>query len=103
MTKFENHKNYNCKITLDNGEEYLVYANWIHNNDLDHWKGWYCSAGTKRFYVDKNFDIWAGECKNEHLGNLLNDWDLSQDSECRRETCIGCTDDLLTEKHKKNA
>jgi hypothetical protein len=99
LSKFENHKNYNCKITTDMGEEYLVYANWIHNNRLDSWQGWSCDAGHTRFYIDKNFNVWDGECKNRQLGNVLTNWAPITDNVCRRSTCTGCTDDLLTRKH----
>lgn len=100
MTKFENHSNYNCEITLDTGQQYLVYANWIHNNNLDQWTGWLCSAGNTRFLIDKDFEIYSGECKNDHLGNVLTDWNTKTNTLCKKNTCGGCTDDLLTEKSK---
>ena len=101
MSKFENQSNYNCKITLNNGEEYQVYANWMHNQNLDSWKGWHCNAGHTRFYIDKNFDVWSAECHNDYLGNALSTWELKFDTVCNRPTCSGCTDDLLTHKHEK--
>jgi hypothetical protein len=102
LSNFENHKNYNCIITLDSGDEYKVYANWIHNQGLDHWQGWHCDAGHTRFHIDKNFDIWSGECKNDHLGNIANDdWNIKTNTICNRSTCTGCTDDLLTHKYEK--
>jgi hypothetical protein len=99
LKNFENHSNYNCKITLDNGEQYVVYANWIHNQDLDHWQGYRCSGGNTRFYIDNNFDIWSGVCENDCLGNVLGDWEIKTDTVCHQTTCNGCTDDLITEKH----
>ena len=101
MNNFENHENYNCNITLDSGDEYKVYANWIHNQGLDRWQGWHCDAGHTRFYIDKNFDIWSGECKNDYLGNATSNWNLKTDTICNRVTCTGCTDDLLTHKYEK--
>jgi hypothetical protein len=101
LNKFENHTNYNCTITLDSGEQYNVYANWIHNQGLDQWQNWHCDAGHTRFYIDKNFDIWSGECKNDHLGNIITGWNLKTDTTCNRPTCTGCTDDLITTKHEK--
>ena len=98
MNKFENHTNYNCRITTDSGEEFLVYANWIHNEKLDYWQGWKCDAGNTRFYIDKNFDIWSGECRNDLLGNVLGDWDVKVNSLCHQPTCTGCTDDLIIKK-----
>ncbi len=100
MIHFENHSNYNCNVTLASGEQYNVYANWLHNNGLDHWKGWRCAAGNTRFYIDGNFEIWSGECHNDLLGNVLETWETKADSICARDTCGACTDDLITSKHK---
>ena len=102
LKPFENHPNYNCKITTDNGQEYLVYANWIHNEQLDNWQGWHCDAGHTRFYIDKNFDIWDGECQNKQLGNVLGAWTICTDNICNRQTCTGCTDDLIVKKHARS-
>ena len=99
LKPFENHPNYNCKITIDDGREYWVYANWMHNEQLDNWQGWHCDAGHTRFYVDKNFDIWDGECQNKQLGNVLGEWAICTDNICNRKTCTGCTDDLIVKKH----
>lgn len=94
------HSNYNCKITTDSGETHLVYANWMHNEGLDSWQGWRCDSGHTRFHIDKNFEIWGGECFNDHLGNILGDWNIKTDSVCTKLTCTGCTDDLITNKYK---
>ena len=101
MSKFENHPNYNCRITTDSGEEFLVYANWLHNQQLDSWQEWACDAGNTRIYIDKNFDIWSGECKNDHLGNVLTEWDIKPNNRCRQTTCTGCTDDLIVKKYRE--
>lgn len=101
MFKFENHSNYNCAITTSTGEVYKIYANWMHNNKLDQFKDWVCSAGTTRVYIDKNLEVYSGECKNDHLGSALdNHFTLLDQTICRRETCTGCTDDLMVSKHK---
>ena len=57
MIPEHDHNNYNCEIQTDNGDRRRVYANWLHNNNLDHWQGWYCEAGLSNFHVDKNFNI----------------------------------------------
>jgi hypothetical protein len=100
LAQFENHPNYNCKITLESGEQYNVYADWLHNNGLDHWKGWQCNEGHTRFFIDANFEIWGSECRNTLLGNVLGTWDTKSNSICTRNTCTACTDDLMTSKHK---
>ena len=94
------HSNYNCKIVDDTGQEHRVYANWMHNEGLDNWQGWRCDSGHTRFYIDKNFEIWGGECRNDHLGNVLGNWDIKTDSVCNQPTCTGCTDDLIATKYQ---
>ena len=97
----QDHENYNCIITSDSGQQRRVYANWIHNNELDHWKGWRCDAGATRFYIDNNFDVWSAECKNNFLGNALTGWQTKTDTVCQREICTsGCTDDLSVKKYQ---
>lgn len=101
LKPFENHENYNCQITFDDGTQYLIYANWMRNNDLHNWKGWHCEAGATRILIDKNLNIWSGECENDRLGNVQEGWNLlPEHSTCRRDHCTGCTDDLLTAKWK---
>jgi hypothetical protein len=100
--KFENQQHYNCKIQLDNDEQYCVDANWIHNNQLDNWQDWKCDAGHRRLDIDKDFNVYSGQCHNDYLGNLLNNWEpLSAPTTCKQKRCTGCTDDLLIAKHKK--
>lgn len=93
------HENYNCRAIDDQGQEHLVYANWLHNEHLDNWLGYFCDAGHTRFHVDKNFDVWSGECKNDYLGNALSDWSPKTNTTCKRITCTGCTDDLIVKKY----
>jgi hypothetical protein len=98
--KFENHQYYNCEVTLSTGEKCLIAANWIHNNHLNHWQGWNCDVGLHRINVDKNFDVWSGECQNDYLGNLKTEWaPLAEPTTCKQQRCTGCTDDLLMSKH----
>ena len=85
---------------MDTGEQRKVFANWIHNNGLDHWQGWYCAAGATRFFINDKLEVWSGECKNDFLGNALTQWTVNTHTVCKRETCTGCTDDLLATKHQ---
>ena len=102
ILKFENHQNYNCEITLDNGEKYRVFANWLHNNKLDYWKDWYCDVGVNRVVIDENFNVFSGMCKNDNLGNLFTDFKILNENICKKDRCTGCTDDLLMKKQNKN-
>lgn len=100
MSQFENHQNYNCRITTDDGQEFYVFANWLHNEHLDHWQGWHCEAGQTRLLIDKNLQVWSGECKNDYLGSALEEFYTDLPTVCKRITCTPCTDDLLTKKGK---
>lgn len=102
--KFENHTNHNCQITLNDGDQYLIYANWMHNNDQDHWQGWDCQAGAVRLHIDKNLEVWSGECKNDHLGSALDEnFAILDGTVCRRDRCTGCTDDLIVAKKERKS
>jgi hypothetical protein len=100
LKEFHNQENYNCRITTDTGDEYLIYSTWLHNEQLDQLKGWHCDAGHTRLFIDKNFDVYSGECHNDHLGNALDDFSLLDHAVCQQQRCSGCTDDLVVAKHK---
>ena len=98
----DDHKNYNCRVTFDDGKEVNVYANWMYNSNLNYWKGWLCNAGVTRIFIDANLDVYDGECLNSKLGNLKTGWELYTNKvECRQVRCTGCTDDLMVEKQEK--
>lgn len=100
--KFENHFYYNCEILLSNDEKYRVDANDIHNGQLDQWKDWSCNAGFHRISIDKNFNVYSGECHNDYLGNIKTGWvPFKEPTTCKQDRCTGCTDDLLIGKHEK--
>ena len=100
--KFENHQFYNCTVDLDNGEQYNISANWLHNNNLDYWKGWECEAGQSRLLINFDQGIYGGECLNDYLGNLETGWEYeNKPTVCKRDRCFSCTDDLLVGKRLK--
>lgn len=97
---FQNHINYNCEITLDDGETYKVFSQWLANEDLIQWKGWECVAGHKRLYII-NGEVYGGACRQDHLGNLETGWDiLPTPTICRLEKCSVNTEDLVINKQK---
>lgn len=98
MTQIPDHENYNCKVVTDCGKIRHIYANWMHNHDLDHWQGWTCHAGNTRLYIDKDLQVWSGECRNDLLGSAVNGFEMLESTTCLRETCTGCTDDLMVAK-----
>lgn len=100
LKEFINQENYNCRITIESGEHYLVFSDWLHNEQLDNWQGWICEAGATRLYIDKTLEVYSGECRNDHLGNALDNIELLEHAVCKRERCNGCTDDLVVAKHR---
>lgn len=101
MSKFSNQKNHNCRVTLDTGEEYLVYSNWIASEGLHHFKDWYCDAGRTRFFIDSEFNVFSCESgRNDNLGTLDSFEILSNGTHCKQDICPHCTDDLATYKSK---
>ena len=99
---YPTHKNYNynCKITTESGDEFLIYANWLNNNDLNHFRGWKCYTGTNRIYVSVDQDVFNGLCNTVRLGNLNSGWDLvGEPITCPNDTCTSNTDDLITKRY----
>lgn len=94
-----NHKFYNCVATSTEGTKYFLDANWIHNNNLDHWQDWKCHAGSDRIYIAADGNVYSGECRNDLLGNVNDYWELLKtETVCQRNRCTGCTDDLMITK-----
>lgn len=99
--QYPTHEFYNCELVLSDDQTYRIDANWLHNQDLDHWQGWACEAGHSRLYIDTDNNVYGGQCLNDHLGNLDLEWKLlDRPTVCGRSRCTGCTDDLMVTKHK---
>jgi len=72
----------------------------LRNENIDYWPGWHCKAGVNAIYIYKN-EVYGGECCNDFLGNLDQEWDLIDNyTICRFDRCGGCTFDLMQEKEK---
>jgi hypothetical protein len=99
---FQNHTNYNCEITLDSGETYKVFSQWLSNEKLHNWKGWECNAGVTRLYITADEEVYSAVCQHDRLGNMRTGWEMpSAATICQRDTCIPNTDDLLTFKQQR--
>lgn len=99
MNIYKNYENYNCRITSDDGQEFLVYSNLLSNENINHWKGWECYAGCNRLMIDKNLNVWSGECKNDFLGTATDKFFVDKPTICKGADCR-CTDDLSVRKHQ---
>jgi hypothetical protein len=98
---FEEHKFYNCVVTMDDGTQLKIDANSLHNHSLDLFEDWKCWVGVNRIYIDSNKNVYSGQCLNDYLGNLMTNWDIMDNySVCKQKQCSGCTDDLIVKKQK---
>lgn len=93
--------NYNAKVTFDDSTTALIYANRLHNEEVDNWHGWLCTAGVTSIYIYQD-DVYNGECCNDTLGKILDKtWQLIDNHTiCQLERCTGCTTDLMQKKQK---
>jgi MoaA/NifB/PqqE/SkfB family radical SAM enzyme len=100
IKNLQNHINYNCQATTNDGSTFLLHANTLHNDKLDFWKGWKCAAGRLRIHIDSKLKVYSGVCRNDELG-LVEDFQLLPFyTTCNRIRCTGCTDDLIIQKYK---
>lgn len=98
---YQNHINYNCKITLDTGESYNVYSQWLSNQSLNKWKGWECNAGVTRLFINVDEDVFSAVCQHDRLGNMRSGWSIPNSvTICQKDTCFTNTDDLLIFKQQ---
>lgn len=99
---YQDHINYNCEITLNSGETYKIFSQWLSNQKLYQWEGWQCDAGFKRLYIDVNENVYSGVCKNDPLGTLSGGWLLRENpTTCQQQHCTPNTDDLVIFKQQK--
>jgi hypothetical protein len=91
--------NYNSRITFEDSTDLLIYINKLSNEGLHKWQGWHCAAGVTAIHIYKN-EVYGGECRNDLLGYLDQDWNLIDNyTVCKLDQC-GCTTDMLQEKYK---
>ena len=92
--------NYNARITFEDSTDLLIYINKLSNEGLHKWQGWHCAAGVTAIHIYKN-EVYSGECRNDLLGYLDQDWNLIDNyTVCKLDHCSGCTTDMLQEKYK---
>ena len=102
MPDLTDHSNYNCVVETDDGKTFHVYANWLHNENLDQWKDWVCYSGVLRLSIDKELNVFNSECKSVYLGSALHGFEMLEQTKCPKNNCTGCTDDLIVAKHAPN-
>lgn len=92
--------NYNVVAVTTDNKEHLLFADRLHNENLDNWQGWHCAAGSKYLVIDPNFDVYGSMCQNDYLGNLETDFKLLNEyTICKKVRCVHCTNDLMVHKY----
>lgn len=95
-------QNYNVVVQDEQGNEYLMYSNRLHFEQLDHWQGWQCNAGSDYILIDSQLNVYGAQCENDYLGKLFDDFKLLDGpTTCHLSRCTNCTDDLLITKFKE--
>jgi hypothetical protein len=93
--------NYNAIAVTEDGQEYLIFSERLHNENLDNWKGWNCAAGYNYLVIDAESNVYGSMCKNDYLGNLNSEFQiLNTYTICKRDRCILCAPDLSVSKFK---
>jgi len=92
-------KNYNAIVHDEQGNEYRMYSNRLHIENLDNWQGWKCNAGSDYILIDSKLNVFGAQCENDFLGLLFEDFTLLDGpTTCKLPRCTNCTDDLLITK-----
>lgn len=94
--------NCNAIVHLKDGTTIGVATDQIHNKNLHHWEGWLCNVGVDSIFIDNDFTVYAGSCRNDKLGNLFTkDFSLfDSPTVCKQKKCTSCTSDLFSTKFK---
>jgi hypothetical protein len=90
----------NTVVYTKNSETIEIAADQLYDNNLHHWKGWHCFVGVDSIFVDDDYTVYAGNCRNDTLENLFNpDFQLFQKPGiCKQKTCTSCASDLYSTK-----
>jgi hypothetical protein len=102
MTTLVTNENCNAIVTTTTGDSVAIFADQLIEAKLNFFYGWSCNAGSERIYIEKDFTVYSGECKNNKLGNLFDEnfKILDKPVVCMQSSCT-CTGDIYTTKKAK--
>lgn len=103
MIKFDRDTDCNSVIKTQDGQELEIRAHRLYDLGLAHWQGWQCSAGKDMIFVDHDFTVYSGQCRNDCLGNLFDEHFklFTEPTICKRTECTPCESDLLVKKQQR--
>lgn len=92
----------NAVVTAADGTQVEISASRLYDLGLAHWQGWQCGAGQTMLFIDHDFTVYGGQCRNDCLGNLFNSnfAIFHKPTTCRRVECTPCESDLYIHKQK---
>lgn len=92
----------NAIVHLKDKSTIEVNTDQIHNNNLHYWEGWFCNVGIDSIFIDNDFTVYAGQCRNDNLGNLfdVNFALFDSPTVCKQKKCTSCATDLFSTKFK---
>ena len=68
-----------------------------HSLGLNHWKGWWCSAGLRSIYIDFDGNVWRGTCnQGGWIGNINSVTGLSQGPQLLKNRWVHCGLDVCS-------
>lgn len=93
-------KTADCTVVLKDGTEIDIESWELWRNNLHYFKGWTCAAGSDSIIIESDFQVWSGVCRNDNLGNLLDDnFSLFKEPTiCTTNQCTACISDLTNSK-----
>lgn len=91
----------NAVVTSRDGQTVEISATDLWDLGLAHWAGWKCAAGRDMIFVDHDFTVYSGHCRNDCLGSIFDpEFRLFAGyTTCHRAQCTPCASDLYADKH----
>lgn len=95
-------KNCNAIVHLLDGSKLEISADQLYDKNLHYWQGWHCNVGVDSIFIDNDYTVYAGQCRNDKLGNLFdNDFKFFEEPTiCKQISCTPCATDLYSHKFK---
>jgi len=94
--------NNNLIIVYDDGTEEENTHESILITEKNNFFGWSCDAGLDYISIKGTGDVYAGDCKVKHLGNIYSNFSLPNKPVTCKFTRCTCAGDIQTSKRKIN-
>ncbi len=92
----------NLIIVYEDGTEEPNTHESILTSKRNNFFGWQCNAGLDYISIKGTGDVYAGDCKVKHLGNIYSSFSLPDETVTCKFTSCNCAGDVQTPKKKLN-